>query len=76
MKVEEYSEVITSMKGQKGSTHLTLGPEPTTSNVQIGNKINQDLQSKTGQSKIDNALTSQKVLLNLIIFLFKFKNIS
>ena len=38
MKVEEYSEVITSMKSQKGSTHLTLGPEPTTSNVQIGNK--------------------------------------
>ena len=60
MKVEEYSEVITSMKSQKGSTHLTMGPEPTTSNVQIGNKINQDLQSKTDPSKIENVLTSEK----------------
>ena len=48
------------MKGQKGSTHLTLGPEPTTSNVQIEHNINQDLKSKTGPSKIENVLTSEK----------------
>ena len=48
------------MKGQKGCTHLTLGQELTTSNVQIGRKRNLDLQSKTGPSKIENTLTSEK----------------
>ena len=48
------------MKGKKGCTHLTLGQELTTSNVQIERKINQDLQSKTGPSKIENTLTSEK----------------
>ena len=48
------------MKGPKRSTYLTLGPEPTTLNVQTENNINQDLQSKTDPSKIETLLTSEK----------------
>ena len=58
------------MKGQKVSTHLTLGPEPTISNVQIKNNINQDLQSKTGSSKIGNVLTSEKGTVKSCCFFF------
>ena len=58
------------MKGPKRSTHLTLGQEPTTSNVQIENSINQDLPSKTGQSKLENLLASEKGTVKSYCFSF------
>ena len=69
-KLKSIQKSLLLWKAKRDSTHLTLGPEPTTSNVQIGKKINQDVQSKTGPSKIENAITSEKGTVKSYHFFF------